>query len=239
MMIETLLQTADTPPLRDRILVATIGPVVTAVLGTGIIGFILWKISEKADDNRSKLENKRAKAERKLERKRAQHEFEGRLRHDLLTDAITASAELYFATQHYWRVNRDGGRPDGEKQEARKTLDEQYLKSRAAGDVLEARLEALFATDQPTNAWHKIVDLLTVRYMQLTNQATDGLYKINERGFEGKEHSGLSKEDLENPIELLAAYHRASKSVVPIILGTPLRRSDSAKFQQPVSDPVG
>lgn len=239
-MIEALLQTAETPPLWDRMLVATIGPVVTAVLGTGIIGFILWNISDKADDNRSKLENKRAKAQRKLERKRAQHDFEGSLRHDVLTAAITASAELYFATQHYWRVNRNGDRPDDENQEARKTLDEQYLKSRAAGDVLEARLEALFATDQPTIAWHKIVDLLTVRYMQLTDQATDRLYEANERGFEGKEHSGLSKADLENTIELIAAYHRASKSLVPIILSTPLRRSDSAKVQrQPVSDPVG
>ena len=181
-MIETLLQTAETPPLWDRMLVATIGPVVTAVLGTGIIGFILWKISDKADENRTKLENKRAKAEQELERDRAQHEFEGSLRHDMLTAAITVSAELYFATQHYWRVNRDGERPDDGKLEARKALDEQYLKSRAAGDVLEARLEALFATDQPTIAWHRIVDLLTVRYMQLTNQASDGLYRINERG---------------------------------------------------------
>lgn len=240
MMIETLLQTAEIPPLRDRILVAAIGPVVTAVLGTGIIGFILWKVSDKANENRSDLEKERAKAERELEHERAQHEFEGSLRHDMLTATITTSAELYFATQHYWRVNRDEEAPDDEKQEARKTLDEQYLKSRAAGDVLEARLEALFATDQPTVAWHRIVDLLTVRYMQLTDQATGRLYEINERGFQGKEHSGLSKADLENPAALLAAYHRASKSLVPIILSTPLRRSDSAKAQpQSVSDHVG
>lgn len=196
-MFETLLQTSGTP-LGERLLVAIVGPLVSAILGTGVIGFILWKLSQKADVNRTAVEDARAK-----------HEFEGALRHDVLKSGLTESTALYLATQHYWRVKEDPQIGSDEKGNARSKLNEQYLHSRTAVKVLETRLEALFETQEPALEWHRIDDLLTVRYMQLTGNDTEHLYRINERGYEGKRHSGLSVDELKDPEQLLREYHRA------------------------------
>jgi hypothetical protein len=109
---------------------------------------------------------------------------------------------------------------EDEKRELRKALDAQYLRTRAVAQVLEA----LFETDGPAVAWHKVDDLLTVRYMQLVGRATDRLYEINEQGYGGKEHTGLSRQHLKNPARLLDQYHVAVRDLVPSILSTPLRR---------------
>ena len=94
-MIDLLVQASD-PSLQEKLLVAIVGPLVSAVLGTGVIGFILWSFSEKADASRSAIENARAK-----------HDFEGALRQEVLTSGLRDAAALYLATQHYWRVKDD------------------------------------------------------------------------------------------------------------------------------------
>jgi hypothetical protein len=216
-MLLTMVYAAETPPLSERLLVAVIGPLAGAVVGTGVIGWLLWRLSNKAEGERKVLEQQQAR-----------HELENKLRHELLTPLLSAAAELYLATQQYWRA-KEGSRQD--EKEVRKALDAQYIKSRSTGTALEAKLEALFETDKPALAWHKIDDLLTVRYMQLVGRAMPRLYEVNQRDYEGKEHSGLSAEQLRDPARLLAEYHTALQNLVPSILDTPFRRSQPKPYQ--------
>lgn len=221
-MLATVLQA---PPLAERLLVAVVGPLVSAVLGTGVIGFLLWKIAERAQLRRVEAEAVRAGTERALERERARNDLENELRHELLDPLLTTAAQLYLATQHYWRVDRDPDCSPKDRQEARRALDAQYLASRVSAAVLEAKLQAMFCTEDPARIWHAVDDLLAVRYMQLTGADTDGLYRVNARGHGGRPHSGLDVEQLRDPAALLAAYHREMDQLVPSVLSTPLRRS--------------
>lgn len=84
--------------------------------------------------------------------------------------------------------------------------------------VLQARLEAIFVSDGPAIEWHKVDDLLTVRYMRVTDQASDRLYEINAKGFDGKPHSGLSKEELKYDGTIIANYHLAMKNLTRLML---------------------
>src|SRR4051794_2696027 len=74
-MLSAIAQVAEAqPPLSERILLAVIGPLVGAIVGTGIIGGLLWWLSNRVE---------RARAEE--EKQRAHHELENELRHELLT----------------------------------------------------------------------------------------------------------------------------------------------------------
>nr|WP_221374796.1 hypothetical protein [Actinoplanes polyasparticus] len=223
-MLMGMFFAAETPPLSERLLVSAAGPIAGAIVGTGVIGWLLWLLSNKAENGRKDLELQHAR-----------HELDNKLRQELLTPLLSAAAELYLSTQHYWRAKNGGSRQELKK--VRLVLDAQYLKSRSIGTASEAKLRALFETEEPAEAWHKVDDLLTVRYMQLVGRATPRLYAANARDCEGKEHSGLSVRELQNPIRLLAEYHSALNILVPLILETPLRRtrpssSDPAKSEQ-------
>ena len=60
--------------------------------------------------------------------------------------------------------------------------------------------------------------------MQLTGNDTDNLYRINEKGYGGKEHSGLTVREMKNAEHLLRAYHQAVKDAAGAVMSTRLRR---------------
>lgn len=216
--------------MSERILVASAGPIIGALLGTGLIGFILWKVSDRVQRRRSELD-------RELEQQRADNLMENQLRHELLTLALTTAAKLYLETQHYQRVQDDKVSSDEDKVDARKALNAQYKNSRAAAMVLEARLKALFVTDTTAAVeWHKIDDLLTVRYMRLIGKGTKRLYEINARGYEGKEHTGLPKEHLEYDGDIIRSYHQAVAVLAEALMSSPIplhRRVSNSKTAPP------
>jgi hypothetical protein len=81
----------------------------------------------------------------------------------------------------------------------RDKLDKAYSTCRRDAAVVEARLGAYFETDEARKAWHKIDDLLSIRYFFLAGQLTERLRKMNAKGYEGKEHTGMSATDLDRP----------------------------------------
>jgi hypothetical protein len=216
-------------PLREQLLVAVVGPLVTVLLGTGLVSWILWRLDQRADEQRAaeqirREEDRRAQEtrERVLEQDRAREELESQLRRALLTPLLVSASELYLSTQHYWRVTGDPSRAS-EEPEARKAMDEQYRRSRATISVSEMEFDALFDTDEPARLCHRIDDLLTVRYMQLIGKATDNLYKQNSLNYEGKEHSGLSRYQLRNAKTVLDSYRSALKELTRSVLRAPFR----------------
>jgi hypothetical protein len=131
-----------------------------------------------------------------------------------------AASVLYIVEQDFWRKKRDSQRAEPERGEAREELDQQYRSSRVAGEVLERQLEAYFKTDEPRLRWHATMDLLTVRYFQVTDQAVP--LKKNARK-DNDYHSGLSEEELAQPSGLLKEYRLALPRATQAVLREPLR----------------
>jgi len=150
---------AQEPPLGERILVAAVGPLLTVLLGGLVVWLVTFTIqSKKAKDDNALLQAREDKLrEQDLARADSDREREllsrdDRLRHELVTEMTEAAGALYMKTQHYWRAKKDAGSlfhdPETVKQ-WRTQLDEQYLRSRTSGQVLEYRLQAYFVTRDP------------------------------------------------------------------------------------------
>jgi hypothetical protein len=101
----------------------------------------------------------------------------------------------------------------------REELDKQYRASRVMGEVIERRLEAYFLSNEPKALWHAIMDLLMVRYFHLIGLTTENLLKLNS----GKEHSGLSVNQLRNQKTILDTYRKNLKKVAQAVLEGPIR----------------
>jgi hypothetical protein len=137
-------------------------------------------------------------------------------RDQLGSQMVEIANALYLQTQRHWRTRQANPQANQADSASRSALEEQYLKTRTIGEVIEDRLRTLFRTDAPRRHWHAVTDLLTVRYFQVTadnGKATDRLLLVNA----GPEHSGLTVEQLVNPAVLLNHYREelraASKAV--------------------------
>lgn len=87
-------------------------------------------------------------------------------------------------------------------------LDAIYQTARSRGQVLEQRLKIYFASPEPSGAWHRVTDLLTVRYFLLVESDAErrrNLRRVNS----GPRHSGLTEEELKDPALLLKTYRQA------------------------------
>jgi hypothetical protein len=139
------------------------------------------------------------------------------LRRDLIDSMAATASALYLATQQYWRIKMSLPAAS-ELQIARSLLDEKYQENRVRGEVLETRLGGTFRTTGAKRYWHGVTDLLTVRYFQLIDKATDGLLRANA----GPEHSGLSVDELRNPKSVLDAYHQRLDQAIKAVRTDPL-----------------
>lgn len=175
----------------EKLILQAVGPLLTAVVGTLIIGtFVAW-ITRKAQE-------RRADSQSRDERTRAENE----LRVQLIGQMTEAASRLYMATQHFWRKKKVEKTAPGELDQHRKELDEQYRASRVLGEVIERQLEAYFLSSEPRVLWHATMDLLTVRYFNLIDLMTDRLLKDNA----GQEHTGLTVEELRDQGLVLKTY---------------------------------
>jgi hypothetical protein len=78
---------------------------------------------------------------------------------------------------------------------------------------------AFFVSDAPRQEWHRVQDLLTLRYFQLIDRATAKLYDSNK----GPEHSGLQPDQMTNPKNITDAYRTAMHRAVDLVFTEPLR----------------
>lgn len=219
----------------EQLVLAVAGPLVTVFVGGLVVWGITWSINRRADERRAErdwlradadrqAERVRAEADRERERERAKSELENKLRSELLETLLEPVARLYMATQHFDRVLTRDDLTDDERRAERSRFDSIYLEVTALQEVLQVRMEALFESPEPVLTWHQIGDLLTVRYMTLVGRATPRLLEINSNGFEGKRHTGLSVEQMQDKQTLLMEYHEAFWRLAPLVLEVPLRR---------------
>src|SRR6185369_235025 len=127
----------------EKLLLAVVGPLVGAIVGTLIIGlFVAW-ITRKAQERRadSLLQEERTRAENQL-------------RFQLIRQMTEAASALYMATQHFWRKKDVENTADSELAEQRKELDQHYRACRIQGEVIERQLEAYFLTADAKALWH-------------------------------------------------------------------------------------
>jgi hypothetical protein len=133
-------------------------------------------------------------------------------------------------TRHFERVSNSGHGVD----KAREELDRQYLDTRVDGTVLEQRLRAYFDDDRPRDddatrpavLWHSTLDLLAVRYFDLTGQATETLLHANEK-VPGSYHSGLTIEELRNRDLVNREYERRRDTAMKSVLTRKIERPGS------------
>jgi hypothetical protein len=110
----------------EQLVLNLVGPLVTIILGTAIVGFAVSLVARRAQERRE------------------DHELRARLCREV-TEAPTA---LYLATQHYSRAGKDNLDPD-QQTAFRDALDKDYLESRRAGTALEHLLGLYFSDSKP------------------------------------------------------------------------------------------
>jgi hypothetical protein len=221
---------AESDPLWERLLVAATGPLVTVIIG----GLVVWGITYKVQQDRADRIRLQDLARADAAARQARADRDEEIRHELVTSMTQAAGALYLTTQHYWRAKRrskDTRTDDGKLQEQRDILDATYLDSRRSGEIIENRLQGYFTTSAPRDLWHAVMDILTVRYFQLIDQATPNLYALNA----GPQHSGMKTEEMENPDKLLSQYQLVLKEAVQSVFDTSLRKRSDI-FQEPPVD---
>ncbi len=192
----------------EKLLLQSVGPLVTAVVGTLIIGtFVAW-ITRKAQERR---------ADNQLREERTRAEYQLRLQ--LIGQMTEVASSLYMATQNFWRKKNVEKVGSEELDQHRKELDQQYRASRVLGEVIERRLEAYFLSSDPKVLWHATMDLLTVRYFHLIGLTTDNLLRANA----GEEHTGLSVEQLTDQKLVLQTYREKLITSARAVLNGPIR----------------
>ncbi|MGH3043832.1 MAG: hypothetical protein ACRDM2_03815 [Gaiellaceae bacterium] len=182
----------------EQLLLNVVGPVFTVLIGTLLVGLVVARVTRKAQERRE----------------------DHALRERLVGEVTETATSLYLATQHYWRAKKSGLSGDA-LAHVREALDRRYLEARQSGFVLERLLELHFVGVGPRSLMHRVMDLLTVRYFQLTEEGGASL-KLREANA-GKEHSGLSVDQLALPKEVLNQYNVSLGALIAAVSRTPLR----------------
>lgn len=181
----------------------SIGPLTGAIVGTLIIGFLAQGIAH------------RGQAAREVQR----------MREKFIRDATDVAVSLFAATERYWRARVDEELKDDALGMARYHLDEQFQRSRVAGEVLEARLFAAFGDDSPRYYMHQTMVLLRVRYYQVLANLTPDVLSSSA----GVAESGLNASEMESPETVIGAYQLALLKVLDELVAAPIRLTSRAK----------
>jgi len=92
-------------------------------------------------------------------------------------------------------------------------LNEAYLTARIKGQAIERRLLVYYESKTPAQAWHRVFDLLSVRYFLLLEHEGHRRRDVRKRNA-GPEHSGLDEKQLNQPSVLLRAIRTSIAEAV-------------------------
>lgn len=184
-------------PFWQQLVINAIGPLVTVIGGSLIVGLLVASVTRQAQERRE------------------QHKLRG----DLVREMTESATMLHLAVGRYFRAQERDLVKAEDLAQRRDGLDDQYDTSRTRAKVLENRLRAYFATDEPRHHWHAVIDLLTVRYYRIRALDTPKILRDNA----GPQHSGLSFDDLQNPDLVRESYNERLAAAVQSVLAVPLR----------------
>lgn len=178
-------------PLWERLLVAATGPAVTAVLALIVVNQVASAIQRRREA--------------------------GEIRENLATEMTEAANSLYFALQSYWRAAKNlplrDRKTNSELRENQRRLDEAYQVARIKGQTIERRLLIYYKSRIPAQSWHRVFDLLTVRYFLLHEHDGHRRRSIRARNA-GPQHSGLDDAQLNQPSVLVREIRTAIAEAV-------------------------
>lgn len=178
-------------PLWERLLVAAVGPIVTAVLALFVVNWVT------------------ALAQRRREASET--------RESLAAELTECGNTLYFGLQGFWRAARNVSVADRstarELEVARVKLDELYQRHRVTGKVLEQRLRIYYEDPGPAQHWHSAMSLLSARNFLLVEGNPESRAKIRKRN-SGERESGLTEEQLEDPELIMRTYRRKLEETI-------------------------
>jgi hypothetical protein len=146
-----------------------VGPFVTAIVGSLLIGILVQAITRGAQERRAARELRYALI---AELTGVAAKLHVLLQMYRRTKNLTEEAQQSMARQRRWwsRHRTQATHPSelaaswDRVRELRTELDDQYLECRRDGEVLEARLVAHFVDTRVQTAWHALVDCLIIRY---------------------------------------------------------------------------
>ena len=185
--------------LFEKILVAVVGPLTAAIVGTLIIGlFVAW-ITRRAQDRRARYE----------------------LRRQLISEMTEAASALLYVIDHYRKVKEGALGEEVQLADIVPILHGQYRKTRTVGTVLEARLRAYFDSDYARHHWHAAIDLLEIRYYHVLGRLTERKRHLNA----GASHTGLTAEHLEDLKLIDKAYTERLNDAIQAVLTEPMSQA--------------
>jgi hypothetical protein len=180
-----------------------VGPFVTAIVGSLLIGVLVQAITRGAQERRAARELRNALI---AELTGVAAKLHVLLQMYLRTKRLTEEAQQSTPPQRRWRFrHRTQATPQPELmalwdrvRQLHVQLDEQYRECRRDGEVLEARLVAHFADTRVQTAWHALVDCLIIRYCYAVD--FPGLVSVRKAHIYGTDrrfHSGMQRPELD------------------------------------------
>lgn len=201
-------------PLWERLLVAAVGPILTAALALFVINWVT------------------ARAQRRREA--------SEIREELAAELADCGNTLYFALQSFWRAAKDVRLADRatapQLENARLKLDDLYQRHRAAGKVIEQRLRIYYRDPAPAQNWRSAMSLLSARYFLLLEGNEESRVEIRRRN-SGKLESGLSEEQLTNPTLIISSYRRKLEDAVQSLWACKVDRQGKHMSRLPAESP--
>lgn len=183
-------------PFWQEVILNLVGPLSVAVIGTFLLGLWAAWVTKKWQDRKE----------------------DAALRESLIRELLEASSALYLALRHYEHLV-DYPEPGRDMTRERGALEGVYQRTRTAGDAIEYRLMAHFASEDLPRKWHSMMDLLTTRYLQLEGSPPDSYMKK----MEGPRHTTLSSTELASPECIFERYKEFAQQLPLLILSTPRR----------------
>ena len=192
--------------LLRQLLVAATGPIVTAILGSLVVGLFAQWLTRRVQDNRDASTIRR------------------QLVSDLTEVAGVSSLELnaFQRLKDNLAGKRSGPRSRRQLASAREALDRQHFDSRVRGWVLERRLEIHYgARSLAWQEWHKTLDALHLTYLRLVEIEVDSKLEKQMLGHMdlGGESIGSAPKDIER---LLGASESGLKDATGKVLTDPM-----------------
>jgi hypothetical protein len=177
----------------ERLMIAVIPSLISVLGGTLVIGWWIQRIARGAQDRRDQF----------------------RLRHELVAQINEAANALHFPLEEYFRAKQDENAKDMEVQ--RKVFEDQYLKTRVMGEILESRLELYFPNGAPWRYWHKTKDLLLVRRLHALGRGEKAIGRKVGAG-----HTEMTLEHLMDIDVVKQEYRKSLKYCIRAVLTEPL-----------------
>lgn len=203
-------------PLGIQLLVAAVGPTLTAILGGLAVGLLL----RYADSKTKKREHDRDLLEQQALRDREELERTEAIRRDFISRFSSLAYPMHYTLEHYARsVRHKSGSPEILENLARE-IERQFVADRGKLGALQYEIDAFYDGFKAGDGLHRATDLLMVKYMRTMPVSPDQRRELEANVIPSQkhQHTGLSLEQLADPETVDSAFALAVKETLDGLL---------------------